>query len=117
MGYALASASYQTLMQSLREKDIAAERRKVIEEECAQQVELIREYRARLEKVIQEYLLEQYEIFNMAFGAIKDALEIGDVDGYIRGVNNITKALGAATQFETADEFNDFMEGDEAFLL
>lgn len=117
LGYALASASYQTLMQSLREKDIAAERRKIIEEECAQQVELIREYRARLEKVIQEYLLEQYEIFNMAFGAIKDALEIGDVDGYIRGVNNITKALGAATQFETADEFNDFMEGDEAFLL
>ena len=117
LGYALASASYQTLMQSLREKDIAAERRKIIEEECAQQVELIREYRARLEKVIQEYLLGQYETFNMAFGAIKDALEIGDVDGYIRGVNNITKALGAATQFETADEFNDFMEGDEAFLL
>lgn len=85
----------------------------ILTEKC----KLIREYRARLEKVIQEYLLEQYEIFNMAFGAIKDALEIGDVDGYIRGVNNITKALGAATQFETADEFNDFMEGDEAFLL
>lgn len=117
VGYALASASYQTLMQALKEKDLAAERRKIIEEECAQQIKLIQEYRAQLEKNIQEYLLGQHEIFNTAFVAIKDALGIGDVDGYIRGVNSITHALGSSTQFEKVDEFNDFMEGDEAFLL
>ena len=70
-----------------------------------------------MEKDIHEYLVGQYETFNAAFGSIKDALEIGDVDGYIRGVNSITHALGGTTQFETVDEFNDFMEGDEAFLL
>ena len=117
VGYALASASYQTLMQALREKDMAAERRGIIEEECAQQIALIQEYRAQLEKDIHEYLVGQYETFNAAFGSIKDALEIGDVDGYIRGMNSITHALGGTTQFETVDEFNDFMEGDEAFLL
>ncbi len=117
VGYTVASASYQTLIQALREKDMAAERRKIIEEECAQQIALIREYRAQLEKDIHEYLVGQYETFNAAFGSIKDALEIGDVDGYIRGVNSITHALGGTTQFETVDEFNDFMEGDEAFLL
>lgn len=117
VGYALASASYQTLMQALREKDMAAERRRIIEEECAQQIALIQEYRAQLEKDIHEYLVGQYETFNAAFGSIKDALEIGDVDGYIRGMNSITHALGGTTQFETVDEFNDFMEGDEAFLL
>lgn len=117
LGYAVASASYGTLLGALKEADLAAQERRQIEEACEKQIQLIREYRTQMETIISEYLTSCAEVFNESFSGIKNALEIGDVDGVISSANQITKALGKQVLFKDMDEFEQLMNGDTAIKL
>ena len=55
--------------------------------------------------------------FNTAFDIMKESLNIGDIDGFISGANAITQKLGGTVQFSNMNEFNNFMDSDEAFIL
>lgn len=117
IGYALSSVSYGLLSASLKEAKHAREERMRIERECEEHIKMIREYRAEMESMIKEYLSSMRSAFTSAFGEIKKALMIGDVDGYIDGVNKITKALGGNVLFEDFDGFDKLMQGGGAIML
>lgn len=117
LGYAVASASYGTLLGALKEADLAAQERRRIEAACEKQIQLIREYRAQMENVISEYLTSYVEVFNESFSGIKNALEIGDVDGVISSANQITEALGKQALFKDMDEFEQLMNSDTVIKL
>ena len=117
LGYAVASASYGTLLGALKEAALAAQERKRIEAACEQQIRLIREYRTQMDAVISEYLASYASIFNESFSGIKNSLEIGDVDGVISSANQITEALGKQFLFKYIDEFNQFKNSDTAIKL
>lgn len=104
LGYAIASASYGTLLSALKEADLAAQEREYIEQVCEEQIQLIREYRREVEELIAKYLTTNMDIFHDAFSGIKSALEIGDVDGIITSSNQITEALGKKALFNNMDE-------------
>ena len=70
-----------------------------------------------METIISEYLTSCAEVFNESFSGIKNALEIGDVDGVISSANQITKALGKQVLFKDMDEFEQLMNGDTAIKL
>jgi hypothetical protein len=109
VGYALSSACYGQLVDALKDAKLAREERIRIEAECAEAVAMIRQYRAELEKVVSQYLNNQITVFHKAFDNMKDALNIGDIDGFITGANTITKKLGKIPQFETFNEFDALM--------
>ena len=117
VGYALSSATYGVLMNSLKEAKLAHEERVAIEKACKEHIKLIREYRAQMNEIVEEYLSGAMEIFNASFSGIKDALAIGDVDLLIESANNITDSLGGNKPFESMDEFNDKMLIGETFKL
>lgn len=117
VGYTISSASYGLLLQSLKEKELARERRIAIEKECAEHIKLIRAYRLELEKNIMQYLGKHMVLFNNAFDELKSSLNIGDVDGFIAGANKITTALGKEVQFETFEQFDDLMNSDKSFKM
>ena len=117
VGYSLSSATYGVLVRSLKEAKLAREERIAIEQACEEHIKMIREYRAQMNAIINEYLSETTEIFNESFSAIKDALAIGDIDLLIESSNAITVALGGNKPFETMDEFNDKMLSGETFKL
>lgn len=117
LGYAVASASYGTLLGALKEADLAAQERRQIEEACEKQIQLIREYRTQIETIITEYLASYAEVFNASFSGIKTALEIGDVDGVISSANQITEAMGKRILFKNMDEFEQLMNSDAAIKL
>ena len=112
LGYAIASASYGTLLNALKEADLAAQERAYIEQACEEQIQLIQEYRREMEKLIAEYLTINMEVFHDAFSGIKSALEIGDVDGIITSSNQITEALGKKPLFNNMDELELLMDGN-----
>ena len=111
-GYAIASASYGTLLNALKEANLAAQERAYIEQACEEQIQLIQEYRREMEKLIAEYLTTNMEVFHDAFSGIKSALEIGDVDGIITSSNQITEALGKKPLFNNMDELELLMAGN-----
>ena len=117
VGYALSSATYGILMSSLKEAKLAREERIAIEKACEEHIKMIREYRAQMNAIIEEYLSETMEIFNESFSGIKAALEIGDVDLLIDSTNSITDALGGNKPFETMDDFNNKMLTGTTFKL
>lgn len=117
VGYALSSATYGVLMNSLKEAKLAHEERIAIEKACEEHIKMIRGYRAQMNEIIEKYLSGAMEIFNESFSGIKDALDIGDVDLLIESANNITASFGGNKPFETMDDFNNKMLLGETFKL
>jgi hypothetical protein len=109
VGYALSSACYGQLVETLKDAKLAHEERIRIEAECGEAIAMIRQYRAEMEIAVNRYLREYITTFHQAFFDMKRALNIGDIDGFIAGTNAITKQLGKTPQFETFDEFNALM--------
>ena len=117
LGYALSSASYSILLNSLKEAQYAHEERIRIERECAEHITLIRSYRQEVEKIIQTYLIEKINVFQSSFDNMKEALSIGNVDGFIAGANSISNMFGRNTQFNNINEFDKIMNSSETFKL
>lgn len=117
VGYAIASASYGVLLQSLKDEKRSAEERAIIEQACSEHINIIHSYRAEIEKTINTYLTTNIDVFRNSFDGIKEALEIGDVDGFIANTNKISLALGRKPQFEKMTEFDALMSSDIKFKL
>lgn len=117
LGYAIASASYGILKDALKEEQMAHEERMAIEKECEEHIKLIREYRAEMEAVIAEYLATNIAVFHEAFHEIKDSLNIGDVDGFISGANEISRQLGKEPLFSDFEDFEQLMESDSVIKI
>jgi hypothetical protein len=117
LGYTLCSVCYGGLLGALTEEKLAREERLKIEMECAEAVELIKQYRRELEKYFSKYLCEHIQTFHDAFDDMKKAIAVSDVDGFIRGANEITHSVGGRTQFDTVAQFDELMLSSEPFKL
>ena len=117
VGYALSSSLYGGLVERLNGAKLAHEERLRIERECQKAIEMLKEYRKQMEDLISRYLTEHITAFHTAFDTMKEALGIGDVDGFISGANMITENLGGRVQFRNMREFDSLMMSEEAFVL
>lgn len=117
VGYALSGAFYGSLAESLNAAKFAREERLRVERECAEAVKAIREFRAKMEALISQYLTSHITAFHEAFGVMNEALKLGDADGFISGANMITEKLGGHVQFRNTKEFDTLMDSEEAFVL
>lgn len=117
LGYALSSASYHILLDSMKEAKLAREERIRIEKECDEAVKMLQEYRKELEKFIDDYLKEAEDTFNEVITAIKDKLAIGDADGYLREINKIIEFCGEMPVAKSKKEVDDLMSSSAPIKL
>lgn len=117
IGYALSSATYGILTQSLREAKLAREERIQIEAACNEYIKMTREYRAMMESIIEVYLIDSMQIFRESFTGIKSALAIGDVDWFIESTNTIMESFGGKASFSSMEDFNSKMIAGSTFKL
>ncbi len=115
--YTLASVSVTVIRDALKAPEIARSRRIQIEKECEEQIKALKQFREVYEARTRTWLRETTETFVTAFDAMDNALQIGDVDSYICGANQITHVMGCKTQFENCQQFKCLMESDETFVL
>lgn len=115
VGYSMSTMTYKALLDALKDEKLAKEERVLVERECAQHIELIKEYRKELNRLINEYLGTHLDLFLGVFSEIKSHLQVGDVDGYIQGMNEITMNLGGDIQFNSMKELDDFMSSSVPF--
>lgn len=112
--YALASASYKILAESLKEARLARERRIRIEAEVAESIAMLRKYRAELEAHIANYLKVERDFFDGVFANMETALRNGDANGYIAATNSITRKFGKRPLYENVSQFDSLMASDES---
>ena len=116
-GYALSSATYGVLTQALKEEKLAHEQRIIIEKTCEEHIKMLREYRAEMEKIINDYLIDSMDIFRESFSEIKSALAIGDVDRFVENANIITERFGKEAPFSSMEDFESKMIMGSTFKL
>lgn len=117
IGYALSSSLYGGLVEQLNKSKLAHEERLRVERECEEAIRLLKEYRAQMEEMISRYLSGHIAAFHEAFDTMKEALGIGDIDGFISGANMITRKLGGHVQFEDMRGFDNLMMSEKAFVF
>ena len=116
-GYAFSSAYYKEVLNVFKEAKLARERRLRIEAECEEAIKMIKEYRAELERLVSEYLIDYITTFNMAFEQMESALEIGDINSFIESNNIIINKLGKESQFKSFEDMDEFMNSDNILKI
>lgn len=109
--------AYNYTVQMLKAPGIARQERIMIEKQCALLHNELEAYREEFRNTYIANTDQLTAIFGTSLKNMALALEMNDADSFIGGANTITKALGGKTQFETVDEFADFLDSDEAFNL
>lgn len=117
LGYAAAIACYQEIATALKEAELAREERIRIEQECAETVTMIRQYRQEMNIRVSEYMTKHIRTFNQGFLEMDKAIIEHDINGFIRGNVHIQEVLGKEVQFRTQEEFDELMLSDAAFRL
>ena len=117
VGYAMATAYYNSLVTTLTEAKLAHEDRLLIEKECEEAIACMRQYRNDIESATQDYLSDHIQVFQKAVSIMKTAANCSSVDDFVVGANMITEKLGGIPQFRTKAEFESLMEKPESFKL
>ena len=117
VGYSLTTMIYSGLIKAKQEAKMAREERIQVEAYCNEIIPKIRAYRQEMNAYMDNYIADYSTAFDHAFSDIKSSMQIGDVDGFIDGVNQITRKLGGQVQFNNMKEFDEFMKSDDPFIL
>lgn len=117
VGSVLTSNYSNQLINELKRKELEHQERERIIRECEIATQQAIEFREKLERYLENYFSDYKDCFNEALCEIKYSLQLGDTEGVVFGANKITKKLGGSVQYETFEEFEDFMNSDESFVL
>lgn len=104
IGYALSSAFYKELTQSLKEAKVAEAYRKAVEAECNEAIKMINSYRADFELATHAYFESQITLFDRALEGMDKALAEGDIDTFIKSNLLISDALGQNSPIRSYEE-------------
>lgn len=117
IGYTLSATLYNTLVSSMKEAQVAHEERIRIEKECAEAIEMIKQYRVEMDAIVRKYFNHYQMVFEDAFGQMDEAFLSENIDQFICGANRISVALGGQPQFSSMEQFDSFMNSHECLNL
>ncbi len=117
----LMSRSIDSLLNTLfgvfAQRDIAKMKAEKIKELYNELLPSLLEERDELEKLIEKTYRERKITFEKSFEQFKKGLSSKDVDNVISGLIGINAMYGKKLQFETQEEFDDFMASDDSFVF
>lgn len=116
IGSVVTSTYYDALVASLNSEYEHQQRLRIIEE-SKQIAQEARQYRADLEKYLEDYFKEYKKCFDEALLDIGISFQINDADGVIEGANQITRKLGGKVYYDNIDEFKSFLSNGLVDIL
>lgn len=111
------NAVYDYAVQQLEAPGLAHQERLRIEAECNEIHREMEHYRTVFRENYIKNTEEMKQIFGNSIRTMCIAMDMNDADAFIGGANTITKSLGGKVQFNNVDEFEDFLDSDDAFDL
>lgn len=116
-GYALSTAGYSELTNSLKEAEIARERRVQIEDACNRNIALMKQYQQELNQIINEYMTDSLSEIQSIFEDIRAADEVDDLDMKLAALNRIIRATDKEPLFETREQAIALFNGDKPIII
>lgn len=109
--------AYKILKSALDDATITREQRILVEKQCTESIEMMRQYRLQMNEIASNYLFEHADAFNKGIAAMDRAILEGDINGFIKGNTDIQDILNYEVQFRNEEEFDSLMDSDIAFKL
>ena len=92
---------------------LAREHRLVIEAQCVEAIQQIRQQRLQMQVIAAQYLTGYMQTFNNAFDLMKDAIMSDNIDEFIFANNLIIEKCGSKVQYGNLSEFKQLMKSKE----
>lgn len=114
VGYALTNTFYQSFFDVLKDKNIAKERRKLIEMQCDTAKILAQQYRATLQEMFEQKSIELDNQTKKLFAAFNDDLT---ADEFCQNINEFAKFLGKDLPIKNLQELDDIMLSNDPLII
>lgn len=109
LGSTMSSVLYKATMEALEDEKLSLERRKVIEKISEQSIQAMNDYREALVSHSNQTYSEREEVIRSSLDNLNHCILNNDVDSYFSSMNRLGNMFGIKLQFETFEEFDDFM--------
>lgn len=113
VGHILTSDYCQQLATIIETRQLEHEEHLRIMAELDEALEYQRQMYAEFEQLVNNYFEDCRECFDDALSSIHSGFESGNLDDIVKGANQITRKLGGKVNYETREEFEDFLANDE----
>lgn len=117
VGSVITSNYYNSLMSTLKNKELEHQERLWIISECEKAVNQARVFREELESYLDSYFHEYKDCFDEALSTVYTSFEVGNTDGVIAGANQITRKLGGKVYYDNINEFKEFLFDEVTDIL
>ena len=117
VGYVASSMLYGSVLQAFEAEEAAKARAEQTHAFCEEAIKRMRAEREAFEKQAEFIFKKREAAVIQGFRQIDSALLENDFDKFSRGLNAITGSFGHKLQFTNFEEFDSFMQSDEALDL
>ena len=111
------AGTFKIYQKAAKDAAIAKAHRLEVERLCNESIARLKDERAKMDALLQEYMLDRLLPFSEGVAAIDQAIIDGDDDGYIKANAQLWKLFGRDAQYRDATEFDKLMLSDDAFRL
>lgn len=111
------TGAYKIYERAAGDVELARERRIEIERLVDEAIDELKKQRDEMECFVETYMLNKLEPFSNSIYAMNEAILDDDDDQYIAANTELWELFGRSSQYESAEEFDDLMLSDEVFKL
>lgn len=116
VGYGMSNILYRGALDALENEKMSLERRTIIEQLSEQCIQEISKHRAKLTEYAEKIGNERTEKINTLFENIHDSIFENNVNGFFTSMNQLGNVFGVELQFNTFEEFDEFMLEEDTVL-
>lgn len=117
VGYSLSAFFYTEALTAFKEAKESRENYHRIKKECEAARGALIQYRQEMERVFNSEFGEFKSQMQEGLAATDAAIQQGDMDEFCQHANRIGTLLGSTLQFESYEEFDEFMKTDEPLTI
>jgi two-component sensor histidine kinase len=117
VGYSLSAFFYTESLTAFKEAKEAKENYHRIKNECEAAREALNQYRREMESAFNSEFGEFKSQMQKGLAVTHAAILQGDMDNFCQHANRIGALIGSALQFESFEEFDEFMKTDKTLTL
>ena len=116
VGYVANNMFYGAVMQAFDEAELSRKRYEAIHEFCENSIREMRRQRLEFESKTAEFLSNRQQVIDRSLDDFEESMRRKDFNGVSAALNGIAVEFGGALQFQTFEEFDDFMQDEDSVL-
>ncbi|MGV8154962.1 MAG: hypothetical protein ACLKAO_11800 [Alkaliphilus sp.] len=117
IGHTINSALYKETLLAFKNAKISAERRRELEKVNARAILEMKRYQKLIEAESKGDYARRTKLFAEVFEGLNNSIMNNNIDRFFENINMLGNEFGIKFQFESFDEFDDFMENEDSILL